>query len=113
MFWNGFRNPLTVALLLQFAVICGGTLITMAMLKVHGYPDAPHYIWNPVSVFIRSWGWWAILIPPIWLGVLLWRGADLDGLRAAIIASIVVVALIAFYWWTAATAGAFYWTAGR
>ncbi len=105
MIYTGFRSPLTIALLIQSFVIVAGTFITTGMLKAYGYPDEEIMIWNPVSVFVRSWGWWAILIPPVWLGTSLWRGIDTSSFRPAIIASIGVVALFLFYTWTATTVG--------
>lgn len=113
---HGFKNPLTIALMLQSIVIFVGTLFTTGMLKFHGYPEADHVIWNPVSVVIRNWGWWAIVIPPLWLGVSLWRGVDRNSMTAAIFAAIGVLVLIGFYYWTASTAGTVWWSgagAGR
>jgi len=61
------HKPFAVVSILQIALIIGGTLTTGAILKSHGYPDAPHFTWNPFSVWIRSYGAAFILIPIIWI----------------------------------------------
>jgi len=57
------RNAFSLILLLQFLVVVVGTLSTSAILKVYGYPDAVIMKWNPISVFVRDWGWIGIIVP--------------------------------------------------
>jgi hypothetical protein len=110
MNWHGCRHPLTIALLIQSVVILGGTLVTIGMLKFSGYPDADHVIWNPVAEGVRNWGWLAIMIPRIWLGVSIRRGVDSADMASAILASIGVLLFLGFYYWTATTAATPYWS---
>ncbi|BDS07354.1 hypothetical protein NT6N_23940 [Oceaniferula spumae] len=79
------------------------------MLKGLGYPDADHMIWNPVAVFIRNWGWFAMLLPALWFGISLRFTRkngynDLGGGHLAVIICVTATLMI-FYMWTAMSAG--------
>lgn len=101
-------NAVNTILLVQFLVILAGTLITTAMLKGYGYPDAVDMRWNPVAVLIRNWGWLAFLLPVIWYIVTcrLWRihgSYDLSVGFASILVAVTVIGVV-FYLWTAINA---------
>ena len=98
-------NAFSLILLLQFLAIVGGTLLTSAMLKVNGYPELEIIMeWNPISVFIRNWGWIAIVIPVV-LYFSLYRYADMRGdsledRQYVILAVLMTFLIILFYAYT-------------
>ena len=101
-------NAFSLILLLQFLTIVAGTLLTSAALKIHGYPDSEIMIWNPVSVFIRNWGWVAIIIPAI-LYLLLYqqassRGETLEDKPYVILAVLATFLNVLFYAYTGISA---------
>ena len=99
----------SIILLVQFFAVFAGTLITTAMLKGYGYPNAEHMHWNPVAVFIRNWGWLGLLIPVIWFCIALktFRARGEYELSLGHIWTMVCATaiLILFYVWTAMNAG--------
>ena len=105
------HNSISIILLVQFFVIIAGTLLTTGMLKLHGYPDADDFIWNPVSEFIRNWGWLALFLPIACL-FLVCRSGFLGESRDLSPGSIAILifttlALLLFYAWTSLTAATF------
>ena len=84
------------------------------MLKVNGYPDAEYMRWNPVAVFIRSWGWLALFLPALWFGISLFfskKRGDYDLSLCHVWTLILLTGgMMAFYVWTALTAGIFHST---
>ena len=105
------HNSISIIILVQFFVIIAGTLLTTGILKLHGYPDADDFIWNPVSVFIRNWGWLALFMPIAWL-FLAYRTGFSGESRDLSLGSIAILifatlALLLFYVWTSLTAATF------
>jgi len=104
----GSYNAFNLILLIQFLAIVIGTLLTSAILKVNGYPDIEIMMWNPVSVFIRNWGWIAIFIPGIVYCALYryasFKAESLEERSYIILALLTTILIILFYSYTIITA---------
>ena len=68
--WNKYRVQ-SIFILLQTAVILGGSLLTRVFLKSNGYPDAD-FPFRPLPVFIRDWGLLLLIAPICWTLLSLW-----------------------------------------
>jgi hypothetical protein len=102
------HNPASIILAVQFLAIIVGTLVTTGMLKVHGYPDAENMIWSPTAVFIRNWGWVALIFPVLWYAVFLYSTRNREDCELSIIQLlgliILTIGILVFYVWIAMTA---------
>ena len=102
------HNPASIILAVQFVAIIVGTLVTTGMLKMHGYPETEDMIWNPAAVFIRSWGWLTLFLPPLWYVLFLYTSRKRGDYELSIghlwTLILLTIGLVVFYVWTAMTA---------
>ena len=58
----------TIALLglVQVLLIVLGWAAVTVVLKFHGFPDNPAVRWNPLSVWLREWGWLFLVLVVLW-----------------------------------------------
>jgi hypothetical protein len=58
----------TIALLglVQVLLIVLGWAAVTVVLRFHGFPDNPTVRWNPLSVWLREWGWLFLVLVVLW-----------------------------------------------
>lgn len=86
-------------------------------MKLNGYPASPfdpYWRWNPLAVFLRSYGAWLLVLPPLWValatvsaardrGVFSIRVATITGVAVAAVTILLFLYATVFPgWWKAA-----------
>lgn len=98
---NPFRQytAQSVLVVLQSALIIGGSLTTASLMKLRGYPD-PRQFWHPLTLFVREWGFLLILIPGLWVCWTIWCEHQREysfSKRSTIGTGLLLLALLAFF----------------
>ncbi len=68
-FLNSELRPISIIGFLQCVVVVAGVILTTAMLKMHGYGTDmwPEHWFPAVSVRVRNYGGWLLLMPVAWV----------------------------------------------
>lgn len=99
----------TFIAVLQTTLVVMGFLILPGIFKLWGYPVEPQffgYRWNPLSLWLRQYGPWLLVLPAFWVAfvsVAQRRGRGFFSQRLALIIGVCLAALIILLFLYAAT----------
>ncbi len=57
----------TVLALVQTLLVILSFVTLGIVLKIHGCPDLQPVRWNPLTLFLRKYGVWLLVLPVLWL----------------------------------------------